>query len=618
MCNILAVEVNDFEETWTKCPLETLVMLSVQQYLTDTSHEEKENIPNLIDVGLVLRKGKGMIKLPANFSSKSENNQIEDSLPWSDCRLPAIECENGAVLVSAGMCAVARRLVTAASPRILPPHHPDGLLGFRSSCLQAPSETSVWTKFCECEMIDTTSEFISEALSGKQFSKFSIPETLVKFENHLKQPLCVHNVYKLAREMSKINVKNELEETNIVLDSTENKRERSKVKNRKWKSKSNVIIESSTPIDELNLRHDFAEGPSLTIADVILYTCYYIFFHFLKSNEIKDHHLPNTFKWFKKLQLLSDFNSVNSFLNNVILLTFENFTYFTDEATFTLPNIPNFSLYKCDPSRNKKRYFTKDEDIKNALEFVNDDLEMDYSDIDCSLKIDWANIPDAANPFGGHLPDDRVLRKTQQLENLAIAVMNIAKKGDRIVDFCSGGGHLGILLAYLLPTCSIVLLENKENSLKRAEVRVRALNLNNVSFIQCNLDFFIGNFDIGVALHACGISTDLVLENCIKRKAAFAICPCCYGFIHETNRLQYPRSTAFKNVPLDSYMCIGHSADQTHIDHPMEQRGIKCMKIIDSDRAKYASSNGYSVILCQLKPRTCTPKNNLIIGTHKE
>lgn len=614
MCNILAVEVSNFEKTWTQCPLETLVMLSVQQYLNNADPEGKESTHNLIDVGLIHRKGKGLVKLPATFSSKSKISQIDDVLPWKDCRLPAIECESGAVLVSAGMCAVARRLVTAASPRVLPPHHPDGLLGFRSSCLQAPSETSVWTKFCECEMIDTTSDFVSNTLTGEQYSTFSVPETLVKFENHLKQPLRVHNVYKLAREMTKLNMKNEPVETNVS-DSSENKTARSKSKNRKWKSKNNVLIDSSTPIDELNLNHDFAEGPYLTIADVILYTCYYVFFHFLKPNHVKDL-LPSTFKWFERLKSLEEFNSVNSFLNDVVLLTFENITHFTDDVKYIMPNIPNFSLYKCDPSRNKKRYFTKDEDIKNALEFVDNGLEMEYSNIDSSTKIDWANIPDAANPFGGHLPDDRVLRKTQQLENLAIAVMKIAKKGDRIVDFCSGGGHLGILLAYLLPNCSVVLLENKENSLKRAEVRVKELNLTNVSFIQCNLDFFIGDFDIGVALHACGISTDLVLENCIKRKAAFVICPCCYGFIHETNRLQYPRSTAFSKVPLDSYMCIGHSADQTHIDHPMEQRGIKCMKIIDSDRAKYAINNGYSAILCQLKPRTCTPKNNLIIGTH--
>ena len=45
-----------------------------------------------------------------------------------------------------------------------------------------------------------------------------------------------------------------------------------------------------------------------------------------------------------------------------------------------------------------------------------------------------------------------------QLENMAMAVMKLAKDGDRIVDFCSGGGHLGIVLAYLLPKSTVYLV----------------------------------------------------------------------------------------------------------------------------------------------------------------
>ena len=45
-----------------------------------------------------------------------------------------------------------------------------------------------------------------------------------------------------------------------------------------------------------------------------------------------------------------------------------------------------------------------------------------------------------------------------QLENMAVAVLKLAKDGDRIVDFCSGGGHLGIVLAYLLPKSTVYLV----------------------------------------------------------------------------------------------------------------------------------------------------------------
>ena len=37
------------------------------------------------------------------------------------------------------------------------------------------------------------------------------------------------------------------------------------------------------------------------------------------------------------------------------------------------------------------------------------------------------------------LPEKRVGRKCEQLENLATAVESLAKPGDVVVDFCSGG-----------------------------------------------------------------------------------------------------------------------------------------------------------------------------------
>ncbi len=41
---------------------------------------------------------------------------------------------------------------------------------------------------------------------------------------------------------------------------------------------------------------------------------------------------------------------------------------------------------------------------------------------------------------------------------MASAVLHLVGDGDRIVDFCSGGGHLGIVLAYLMPTATVYLV----------------------------------------------------------------------------------------------------------------------------------------------------------------
>ena len=88
-----------------------------------------------------------------------------------------------------------------------------------------------------------------------------------------------------------------------------------------------------------------------------------------------------------------------------------------------------------------------------------------------------------------------------------------AKPADIIVDFCSGGGHLGLAAAALLPQCKILLVENKEESLSRARKRIKSGKVENVTLIQSNLTQWNSPFNFGLALHACGSATDQVYFN---------------------------------------------------------------------------------------------------------
>ena len=72
---------------------------------------------------------------------------------------------------------------------------------------------------------------------------------------------------------------------------------------------------------------------------------------------------------------------------------------------------------------------------------------------------------------------------------------------------------------------------------------------------QCNMDYFTGNFNIGMCLHACGVATDQVLQRCIDKGADFVICPCCYGAIRDTQNIKYPRSNTYRNCSV-SYQVI--------------------------------------------------------------
>uniref|UniRef100_A0A667G763 Glutathione S-transferase C-terminal domain-containing protein n=1 Tax=Lynx canadensis TaxID=61383 RepID=A0A667G763_LYNCA len=250
--------------------------------------------------------------------------------------------------------------------------------------------------------------------------------------------------------------------------------------------------------------------------------------------------------------------------------------------------------------------------------FLEKGIEVMFSPHPCpTWTLDWNSLPAAVSPKEGKMSSDRALRKQQQLNNLVYVVTSQAKPGDRIVDFCSGGGHVGIVLAHMLPSCQVTLIENKELSLIRAKKRSDELGLSNIWFIQANMEYFTGMFNIGVALHACGVATDMVIEHCIKTRAAFVTCPCCYGFIQNTSKFNFPKSEQFKKtLSYKEHMILCRFADQTAVQLPAQRRliGKQCMCLVDLDRARAAEERGYSVQVISMEPESCSPKNNMIVG----
>ncbi|XP_053400573.1 glutathione S-transferase C-terminal domain-containing protein-like [Mercenaria mercenaria] len=334
--------------------------------------------------------------------------------------------------------------------------------------------------------------------------------------------------------------------------------------------------------------------------------------------------LPNVKKWLTHILTLPRMQHtavVCGFKMDALMESVKTLSVEEGEPEFTIPevildveeNTANISR----SSKAKQRALKRD--ISRVLEKIkehNINPVVGHHPYGDNVKVDWKSVPLSAHPKI-ELPEKRVGRKCEQLENLATAVQSIASPGHVIVDFCSGAGHLGIIIAYLLPDCQVFLVENNEESLVRASRRVNSLNLTNISLYQCNLDYFQGQFDIGVCLHACGVATDLVLQQCLDRKASFVICPCCYGSIQNTHLISYPRSQSYREAELNDkdVIVLGHAADQTEENTELQQQGRHCMNLVDTDRARLATENGYTVTLCSLKPLSCTPKNNILIGT---
>ncbi|XP_078267709.1 glutathione S-transferase C-terminal domain-containing protein [Rhinoraja longicauda] len=362
------------------------------------------------------------------------------------------------------------------------------------------------------------------------------------------------------------------------------------------------------------LEHVFAEGIYFTLTDMVLFPCLHYFFVSLGDHQeqiLKA--LPLLCRWYQRVQ------EVPGVKKAVVRC---------DIQLLNLPApVPSSSmLFPGSVDNEDKKMEAMDPYFRGGPRPTMTKLEENgisarFTPHPSSSSQDWSNLPVAAHPIEGMLSPERALRKQQQLDNIISIVTKLAKPGDTIVDFCSGGGHLGIVLAHTLPSCQVILVENKEESLERAKERCDSLELPNIWFLQANLDYFIGSFEIGVALHACGVATDMVINHCIMAQAAFVVCPCCYGFIQNTVKYSFPRSQRFKSVlSYKEHMVLCRFADQTAVQLPAERRliGKNCMGLVDLDRALAAEDHGYTVYVTSMEPDSCSPKNNLIVGTREQ
>lgn len=521
------------------------------------------------------------------------------------CDFPVLETVASSVVV-AGLCAVCRHMVKSCGASRAE------LLGFKGGCLLAPSEQSVWTRFCELDVVSAVHQ-LQSAL--KAASSVKLPTEFGRFELHMSQPVRMHNIYKVAREQEKLEKPKKTERITDLVDKLHS----ICLTGDQRRPKHPERISSSVPMDQLNIAHTFAEGQQLTLADLMLFACFGLAYDQLLT---ADHcvqlrvELPRFVAWL---------DTVRQQLNGVPLMPARLDELPAHTGPLRIDQTDTRSLYKNDSKRYKPRsqIFTKQADIDAVLDKVrslrlaiSSDTAGRFADKDFAW---WQTLPFDALPEGGALPADRLLRKQHQLQSLAVEVLRLAAPGARIVDFCSGAGHLGIVVAALRPDCEVILLENKDQSLQRARDRVERLRLKNVRFFQCNLDYFSGPFDVGASLHACGVATDIVLEQCIRARAAFVCCPCCYGGCREMPHIRYPRSALFggSGLTMQDCMHVAHCADQAHNVRCNEEKatqGAHCMDVMDWDRKLCAEERGYEVVLTRLQPEDCTTKNRLLVG----
>ncbi|KAM9857071.1 glutathione S-transferase C-terminal domain-containing protein [Aulostomus maculatus] len=574
---------------------------------------------------------------PAN--SQSLKSQLPESLDVCDiqsedlpplvrgCRRPVVLDETGS-LCRAGLAVVLRHIINKTIEADSSRNDVLALLGFKKTCLKACAEVSRWTRLCEIGIPSA----VEDHLQNPSNQYLQLPPSILTLERRLAEPVKVHNDDKIRRKKLQEQRQNEKKDsvegtTNSdpqpgglpqARDGLELRAALAKLSVASVPSvttRENSEIRKVKTTDLPPLEHVFAEGLYFTLTDVVLLPCIY---HYLRS--LQPHaastlcQLPHLLRWYSRVQ------EVPGVLRAAKAC---GITLFIPAALpSSLPEPPA----QHDPHSQEEQ---EEQEMTTNPPFVGgprptmtklkeNGIEAVFSPHPCpAWTLPWDSLAEAINPTEGKMSNIRADRKRQQLNNLVAMVTELARPGCTIVDFCSGTGHVGIVLAHALPDCQVILIENKEESLIRAQSRSAELSLENIGFIQANLDYFTGPFQIGVALHACGVATDMVMEHCIQAGAAFVISPCCYGFIQNAVKFTFPRSERFQETLIyKEHMILCRFADQTAPQLPPERRliGKLCMGLVDLDRSWAAETRGYSVRVMTMEPESCSPKNNMLVG----
>ncbi|XP_059197309.1 glutathione S-transferase C-terminal domain-containing protein [Centropristis striata] len=609
-------------------------------YLEVCSQNEEPRLPLHTSISLFLlsycecKSFKVFLVFTKPTSSQSLKSQLPECLDVSDiqvedlpqlvrgCRLPAALDETGS-LCRAGLAVVLRHIISKTLEADPSRNDVLALLGFKKTCLKACAEVSKWTRLCEIGIPSA----VEEQLKNPSNQYLQPPLSILTLERRLAEPVKVHNDDKIRRQKLQEQRQNEKKESPEsepgqapqVGDGLELRAALAKLSVDSvptLATRENSEIRKVRTTDLPPLEHVFAEGLYFTLTDVVLLPCIYQYLCSLQAHAASTlHQLPHLLRWYSRVQevpgVLRAANACG--------------------IPLSIPQVPTSGLPGPSAEDNLLGLLEQGEgqEMTTQLPFVGgprptmtklkeNGIEAVFAPHPCpAWTLPWDSLPGAINPTEGKMSNIRAVRKRQQLNNLVAMVTELARPGYTVVDFCSGTGHVGIVLAHTLPDCQVILIENKEESLVRAQSRSAELGLKNIGFIQANLDYFTGPFQIGVALHACGVATDMVMEHCIQAEAAFVISPCCYGFIQNAVKFTFPKSKRFQEtLTYKEHMIVCRFADQTAVQLPPERRliGKQCMGLVDLDRSWAAETDRYSVQVMTMEPESCSPKNNMLVG----
>ena len=258
-------------------------------------------------------------------------------------------------------------------------------------------------------------------------------------------------------------------------------------------------------------------------------------------------------------------------------------------------------------------------------------------------RCDWQSMPAGCDPSAGKLGPIRSWRKRRQIENLMGPIEFLAAlcyrrlplhrgvgRAVRLVDFCASSGFVGLPAAWVLKHLNVRVdvTDMRAMSIQLAQQRLQMCKGSSVeNYVDARVELcedHPGGFDIGIGLHACGTMTDVILDRCLSERAAFVLAPCCVGRLAQTDAyLSRPRSCTLKRILTPAQMrALSKSADCAVRDvqklSETDKMRRRAKRIVDEDRLFLARESNYNVFRFQMKPYSCTPKNDVLVGFPRE
>lgn len=237
------------------------------------------------------------------------------------------------------------------------------------------------------------------------------------------------------------------------------------------------------------------------------------------------------------------------------------------------------------------------------------------------------------------VPPARAARKRLQIANLVALVAALpqpcAQRAPHLLDMCGGCGHVGLVLAALLPRWRVTVVDTAEAALRIARRRAREAELGNFDTLLGDVGEVKNEFDVAVALHACGGASDAVITRAGKVGAMMVVVPCCVGggvaerggvtgsavgsIVEDFVRgglieWRCAKSTTVQELLKEGeFGRLARAADFGERGGGDEWRRVAKM-ILELDRKLWLEEGGYEVRVVKMRPLECTPKNDVIVA----